>query len=352
MKYLLMKYLLMLMVFVIWLPLLARAQGSKPLSLADLAVYKGADREQLLVAGAKKEGKLVWYTALAGGSYKELARGFEAKYGVQVEAYRAASKDLISKVLAEAQAKKFLMDVAESSPPLMMIMRSMSLLTPFFVPHLAKYVPDAKEETGKGSVYWATDRESYMGFAYNTEKIPASAVPKNYDGLLNPALKGRMAVTSTDTGSRTVGAMLKFKGEEFVKKLRGQDITMHAMSAQALNDLIISGEVDASPTIFRNHALVAMEKKAPLAWVPMEVVPASAGSTALSANAPHPHAAVLFVDFIFSPDGQNILESFDYGSAVKEYGFKRWYIERGMTLDQLEKESARWEKALRELARK
>jgi iron(III) transport system substrate-binding protein len=71
---------------------------------------------------------------------------------------------------------------------------------------------------------------------------------------------------------------------------------MHAMSAQALSDLIISGEVEASPTIFRNHVLVAMEKKAPVSWIPMEVVPASAGSTALSAHAPHPHAAVLFVN--------------------------------------------------------
>jgi iron(III) transport system substrate-binding protein len=344
--------LLILIILALGLPLLARAQATKPLPLADLAVYKGADREQALVSGAKKEGKLVWYTAPAGGSYKELAREFEAKYGVQVEAYRGASKDLISKVLAEAQAKRYLMDVAESSPPLMMIMRSMNLLTPFLVPYLAKYLPDAKEETGTGSVYWATDRESYMGFAYNTEKILADAVPKNYEGLLNPVLKGKMAVTSTDTGSRTVGAMLRFKGEEFVRKLRDQDITMHAMSAQALNDLIISGEVEASPTIFRNHVLVAIERNAPVAWVPMEVVPASAGSTALSAHAPHPHAAVLFVDFIFNPEGQKILERFDYGSAVKDYGFKRWYIERGMTPDQLEKENARWDKALRELARK
>jgi hypothetical protein len=155
--------IMLMIILVVGLPLLARAQATKPLSLVDLAVYKGADREQALVSGAKKEGKVVWYTALAGGSYKELARGFEAKYGVQVEAYRGASKDLISKVLAEAQAKRFLMDVAESSPPLMMIMRSMNLLTPFYVPYLAKYLPDAKEETGTGSVYWATDRESYMG---------------------------------------------------------------------------------------------------------------------------------------------------------------------------------------------
>src|SRR5262245_23864606 len=96
---------------VLLFPVLSWAQGAKPTALAELAVYSGPDREQLLVAGAKKEGKVVWYTAIAGGSYKELARAFEAKYGVQVESYRGASRDLIAKVLAESQAKKYLMDV-------------------------------------------------------------------------------------------------------------------------------------------------------------------------------------------------------------------------------------------------
>jgi len=323
---------------------LARGQGAKPSTLTELAVYNGPDREQLLVAGAKKEGKVVWYTALAGGSYKDLARAFETKYGVPVEAYRGASRDLIAKVLAETQAKKYLMDVAESSPPLLMLMRAMKTLTPFNVPHLTKFSAEAKEDAGKGAVYWATDRESYMGFAYNKDKLPASAVPKNYDGLLNPALKGRMAFVTTDTGSRTVGAMLRSKGEEFLKKLRSQDITMHSVSGQALNDMIISGEVEASPTIFRNHALVAAEKKAPVAWVAMDIVPASAGSAGLSSQAPHPHAALLFIDFLFSPEGQKILENYEYGSAAKEYGFKRWYIEKGMSIQQLERESDRWEK--------
>ena len=333
-------------------PVASSAQATKPTTLAELAVYNGHDREQLLVAGAKKEGKVVWYTALAGGSYKALARAFEAKYGVPVEAYRGASRDLIAKVLAESQAKKYLMDVAESSPPLLMLMRAMKRLTPFSVPHLARFSSDAKEDAGSGAVFWATDRESYMGFAYNKEKLPASAVPKNYDGLLNPALKRRMSFVTTDTGSRTVGAMLRTKGEEFLKKLRAQDITMHSVSGQALNDMIISGEVEASPTIFRNHALVAAEKKAPVAWVPMDIVPASAGSAGLSAHAPHPHAAVLFIDFLFSPEGQKILESYEYGSAVKEYGFKRWYIEKGMSIQQLEREGDRWEKWLRDLGKK
>jgi iron(III) transport system substrate-binding protein len=330
----------------------ASAQAQRPPTIAELALYSGADREAMLAAGAKKEGKLIWYTALAGGSYKDLAQAFQAKYGVQVESYRGTSKDLISKFLAETQAKKHLMDVAESSVPLLMLMQALKLIQPFANPYITKLLPEAREEAGKGAVFWATVRESYMGFAFNKEKLPASTVPKNYDGLLNPALKGRMSFVTTDTGSRTVAAMLRVKGEEYLRRLRAQEITMHSISGQALNDFIISGEVEASPTIFRNHALVAAQKKAPVVWVPMDIVPASAGSAGLSTQAPHPHAAVLFVDFLFSPDGQKILESYDYGSPAKEYGFKRWYPERGLSIQQLEKESERWERGLRELARR
>jgi ABC-type Fe3+ transport system substrate-binding protein len=338
--------------FILRQPLILFAQSAKPATIADLALYSGSDREQMLAAGAKKEGKIVWYTALAGNSYRDLAKAFEVKYGVQVESYRGTSKDLISKFLAEAQAKRYLMDVAESSPPLLMLMQALKFLQPFANAYVNQLIPDAREDAGKGAVYFATVRESYMGFAYNRDKLPASAVPKDYDDLLKPALKGRMSFVTTDTGSRTVGGMLRTKGDEYLKKLRGQDITMHSVSGQALNDMIISGEVEASPTIFRNHALVAAQKKAPVAWVAMDIVPASAGSAGLSIQAPHPYAAVLFVDFLFSPDGQKILQAYDYGSPAKEYGFKRWYPEKGVTIQQLEKDSDRWERGLRDLGRR
>jgi len=52
-------------------------------------------------------------------------------------------------MLAETQAKKYLMDIVESSPPLLVLMRAMNRLTPFSLPHLAKFAPDAKEEAGK-----------------------------------------------------------------------------------------------------------------------------------------------------------------------------------------------------------
>jgi iron(III) transport system substrate-binding protein len=331
----------------------AWAQGKKADSVGDLAVYTGADREQRLLAGARAEGKVTWYTSLAGSSYKELAKGFEAKYpGLQIEPYRATSGDLMTKIVAEAEAKKYLADAIETTLPVLRYMRENKMLTAYVSAALSRFPAKAKENAGGGLFFWGIDRETYMGVGYNTNIVPPSAVPKNYADLLRPALKGKIGFATSDTGTRTVGSMLTHKGEEFLRKLKLQDITLHSVSGRALADMVISGEVALSPTIFRDHALESKAKGAPIDWVPMEVVPTNAGAVGLVVQPPHPHAAVLLTDFLFSPEAQKILADLEYGSPFRPVSFKLWYPESGMSTAQYDKESARWEKLLREIGRK
>src|SRR5262245_23232512 len=84
-----------ILVMLSWQPKLW-AQG-KPATVADLGSYNKPDREQVLYEGAKKEGKLMWYTSLTGGPNTEAPKVFEAKYpGVKMEVYRGDSDALIS----------------------------------------------------------------------------------------------------------------------------------------------------------------------------------------------------------------------------------------------------------------
>ncbi len=330
----------------------AWGQTGRPTSVAELATYTGADREQILVEGAKKEGKVVWYTTLI--AYKEIANFFESKYsGVKVEAYRTDSRDLIKRVLTEAQARRSQVDAIETTPPGLMTFRENKLIAPYTSPHVAAYPEATKVNAGKGLVYWVTDRESFVGVGYNKNSIKPSEVPKNFEELLKPALKGKIGISGDETGVRILGAMLRVKGEEFVRRLKGQDIKMYPISGGALNELVVSGEVAIAPSIFRNHVLSSIEKGAPVAWVPMELVASNAGGAAVAAQAQRPHAAILFVDFLISPLGQKILEEqFKFGSPIKDYGFKRWYPESGFTIDQYEEASDKWRKLLREITRK
>ena len=331
----------------------AWAQGGKPASPAELAAYTGRDREQRLLEGAKAEGKVVWYTSLAGSSYKELAKGFETKYpGVKVETYRGTSTDIMTRLTAEAQAKQILADVLETTVPPLTYLRENKLLVPYTSPALGKYPASTKENAGRGLIYWAIDRETYSGVGYNTNLIPAAAVPKNYGDLLKPELKGKIGLVSNETGARALGAMLKIKGEEFVKKLKAQEIGLHAVSGRAMADLVVSGEVALSPTIFRDHAIEVKSKGAPVGWVPMDVVPTNTGGVAIMAQAAHPHAAALMADFLLSHEGAKILADLEYGTPLKQTGYKLWYPEAGMSMAQYDKAMERWDKMLRELGRK
>jgi iron(III) transport system substrate-binding protein len=152
---------------------------------------------------------------------------------------------------------------------------------------------------------------------------------------------------------RFIGAVIKAKGEEFVKQLRGLDIKMHMISGGAMHELMAAGEMPMSISIFRNHVLSGKPKGAPTEWVPMDLNPTNAGGVALPAGSNSPHAALLFIDFLLSPEGQKIFEEkFRFATSTKNYGFKRWYPEKGMTIEQYEKVEEHWKKMLRDLSRR
>jgi iron(III) transport system substrate-binding protein len=335
------------------LPYGAWCQTKKPSTIAELATYRGADREQLLYAGAKSEGKIIWYTSLAGDSYKELVKAFENKYpGVKVDSYRAAGAELVVRLEEEAKARRNIADTIETTEGSLIFLRDEKLLRPYDSPHLDRYPEDGKERADKNLVYWALARESYIGFAYNKTLVPKDAVPKNFDGMLHPQLKGKMGISIGQTSDKIIGAMIKSKGEEFVRKLKGQEIKLYSIDAPALVNTITSGEIAASPAIFQTHTLLAASKGAPVEWVPMDFVPTNVGSAAIAANPPHPHAALLMADFLLSADGQAVLEKYYYGSGAKDYGFKKWRPEHGLTTDQYEKDLLRWDKLLHSITRK
>lgn len=344
-----MRFIVLTIIFVLcFIP----SAGAQTKSVADLANYRGADREEVLKAGAKKEGKLMWYTTLT--AHKEIAAVFETKYpGIKVETYRTGSTDLLRRILAEAQSGRHLSDVIETTPPTLMMMRDNKLLMPYFSPHLRSYPDDAKQEADKERVLWTTDRESLIGLGYNKNHLRAAEVPRSFADLLKPEYKGKMAVSGDATGVRVLGAMVRAKGEEFVKQLKRQDIKMHMISGGALQELLAAGEMPMSFSIFRNHVLMTQAKGGPTEWVPLDLVVSNAGGVALPVRSNHPHAALLFIDFLISPECQKIYEEkFRFASSAKQYGFKRWYPERGLTTEQYEKSQERWEKLLRDITRK
>jgi len=342
--------LTVLVILTMWWP--AWSQGTKPKTLDELVAYTGPDRQKIILEGAKAEGKVVWYTSLSG-NYREIVDAFKKKYPeIQIEVYRAGSTDVAQRLLSEAQAGRYLADAMETTPGALMLLRDKGILKLFTSPELAKYPEEAKTKGDGGRVYWVTDREAYLGFGYNTRLIPSNQAPKNYQDLLRPEFKGNVAVTTESSSARVIGTMLKSKGEEYVKKLKDQDIRLFKLASLGFLNLMMAGEIAGSPAVFQNQVLVAKEKGAPIDWVPLDLVPANAGGSAVIANAPHPHAALLFTDFVIGADGQKLMEQFKYGVAWKEYPFKREYPERGMTTAQYQDAEEKWSESLRSITRR
>ena len=166
----------------------AWTQSRKPSTIAELVTYRGADREALLYAGAKTEGKIIWYTSLAGDSYKELVKAFETKYqGVRVESYRAAGAELVVRLQEEGKARRNIADTIETTEGSLIFLRDEKLLRPYDSPHLDRYPEDGKERADKNLVYWALARESYIGFDLQQDARAQRSRAEKFRWLVAPA---------------------------------------------------------------------------------------------------------------------------------------------------------------------
>jgi iron(III) transport system substrate-binding protein len=329
------------------------AAQSKSMSVAELALYKGADREKILLEGAKKEGQVVFYTSntwVAGPVSQE----FEKKYPfVKANVWRSDSKSLLKRMSEEVTSARFIADVVETSPPYMQVMLREKMLQEYLSPELAAYDDEAKIK-GKSGVYGWTNREIYISLGFNSKLIPIAEAPKSIKDYLDAKWKGKMSIAGTTTGVQWVGALLDLMGREFLEKLSAQNINVQNISGAALSGLVASGEVPLSPTIFNSNIFTHKRKGAPVEWRPLDPVIAGVGTSGMVHNAPHPHAALLFLDYLHSKYGQEVAMKGGLSSPRDDIGsleqkFKKLYIESKYTPEEFEQKISEWENLMRRL---
>ena len=272
-------------------------------TVEDVASLKSAERQKILVEGAKKEGKLSFYTTLIIEQVvRPLKDAFEREYPfIQMEYFRGNSDRIAQKLFAEYQAKRYEVDVIDGSSTTTMVRRA-GLLQRFYSPYLAEYPTELKDAEG----FWGASNLYFHTIGYNTRMVKANEVPKSYDDLLQPSWKGQM-IWSTGRGGGGplfVGNILQTMGESagkaYLQKLRGQSIAKSTASARQVLDMVIAGEQPIVLVIFNHHAYISKTAGAPSEWQPLEPVPATISTIGVPKFAPHPHSAMLFLDFIFS----------------------------------------------------
>ena len=289
--------------------------SARALTAEEIALLNKPERQKILEEGAKKEGKIVWYTPLiVNQAVRPLKEAFEKKYPfIKVDFHRANSRGLVQKWIAENSAKRYEVDVVGGSEVTMLGKRA-GLLLRFSSPPLRDFPAELKDPQS----LWSTTNLYFMTLAYNTRRVKLNEAPKTYEDLLNPRWKGRMAWhMGSNTGAPLfIGNILAILGEKtgtaYLQNLAKQSVISATASARGIVDLVVAGEYDIAINIFNNHAEISKDAGAPVDWQPLEPVPSPMGTTGVAKHAPRPHAAMLFTDFLLSEEGQKVFQRADY----------------------------------------
>jgi len=284
-----------------------------PLVLLALVVAAGgASAQDARVAEARREGKVIWHTALALDSAQRLATRFEQTYGVKVEAHRSGSERILQRVMQELAAGIKNADVVNTSDTgHYVLLRRKNLL--------ARYTPAGAERFADGfrdpdGYAWGW-RAFPIVVPYNTRHVAGADVPHTWKDLLEPKWKNRLVMSHPGYAGSVVTqiiALEKLYGWDFWAQLAKNRV----MLVQSIHDpgrtvrTVLSGE-RAAGVNGADYGLLYTERRRPgttlAAAYPRDGVPLIFSPTAIMSFAPHPSAARLFTDFIFTREIQQLL---------------------------------------------
>jgi iron(III) transport system substrate-binding protein len=260
-----------------------------------------------IIKGANQEKEVVWYTTTSAGDNQAIVEGFTKKYPfVKVQALRSTGEKLRQRVLTETSAGQFLSDIVSVSSMEMGLIKSKNLLQPYDAPEAQSYPTGAKDKENYFTAIYA--RNFVIG--YNTAMITEKERPKDWPDLLNPKWKGKVGMDEEEF--EWYGTLVDYWGREkagkFIKALAAQQPTLrrdHSLLAQ----LLAAGEFPIA-IVFPFEIEQLKRRGAPVDWsMTSDPIVTSINVIALSARAPHPNTAKLFINYILSEEGQNIIRN-------------------------------------------
>jgi iron(III) transport system substrate-binding protein len=256
--------------------------------------------------GAKQEGEVVYYASMNLGEANVLIAEFEKRYPfIKIKLNRTGSEKLLTKVLAEAHAKKSFADVIQTVEFSMHLLRRTGLL--------ARYLPQADAlypEEFKQKGFWTTVYYNPYVIGYNTRLAPQAMLPRTYEQLLDPRWRGKVMMegTKADWFAGILQIMGEQRGLNYMHELAKQQPVIRE-GHELLAQLIAAGEAALDVNIPAASVERLKEKGAPIDWVSVGETPAIMVGIGLSAQARHPSAGRIFLDYMLSREGQKLMQA-------------------------------------------
>jgi iron(III) transport system substrate-binding protein len=279
------------------------------LAIAGAAIPAAAqDTSPAMVAAAEKEGKVVWYSSVDVKVAEAIAKMFRAEYPkIEIEVERSGSERVFQRVNQEYQANIKNVDVVNSSDASHFIFwKQQKWLAAHTPPDVKRYPAQFKDPEG----YYAAWRATLSVMGYNTNLVKEADAPKSYADLLDPKWKGKMSKSHPSySGTSLTGtfALTKALGWDYLEKLSKQGV-QQLQSTTATPKSIASGERAVMVDGNEYNMFIEIDAKSPVKIIyAKEGTPFVTSPTAVFAGAPHPNAARVLQNFLYTAKAQQIL---------------------------------------------
>ena len=280
------------------------AQSSEA-KLASLEKLSPAERQQRLLEAAKNDGEAVIYANMDVTAMKPLADGFMRRYpGVKATSVHFSGAAIITRIESESRVGKPLSDVVLSGQLGVLASIEKRIAARYRSPERETLRDGFKDKDG----LWTTYMTNVMVSAYNSRLVKKDELPRSVEDLLKPRWKNKLVMDSQSYV--WFGTMMQFLGEDnglrFMKRLNEQNL-QHSRGRRLMTQLLAAGEHEIAVETNLNSVLSLSRQGAPLSFAPLQPYFLSPSLVFMSANAPHPFAGALFVDYLLSEEGQKII---------------------------------------------
>lgn len=260
------------------------------------------------VAAAKKEGEVVWYTSMALDQSKVVVDRFMKKFPeIKATLYRSGGGALMNKVLTEARGGRYAFDVVGGRGEMIQAFKEKRLIASYHSPETKMIDADLFDKEG----YWYTYYVVPNALGYNTKLVKKDEVPKSYEDLLDPKWKGKKISMDNEAYLLLQGLISAWGKEKAVKFMKGLAAQDPVLSRGNTERMTMTGAGEYPLVIVYAHTAEREKfKGSPVDWVALEPAVVEIDPLMIGSKAPHPNAARLFLDYLLSKEGQEMLLEF------------------------------------------
>ncbi|MGH7871466.1 MAG: ABC transporter substrate-binding protein [Candidatus Binatia bacterium] len=271
-----------------------------------VSIAAAGTNQETLIDSARREGEVVYYASMNLAEANALIGEFEKRYPpIKVKLQRTGSEKLLTRVLTEYRAGKSFADIIQTVEFSMYMLRRQGVLARYLFQANSAYPQEFKDEG-----FWTTVYYNAYVTGYNSQLVPLPELPKRYEDLLHAKWKGKLMMEGTKAD--WFAGMLQIFGQErglqYMRELAKQQPSPRE-GHELLAQLIAAGEGAFDINIPAASVERVKERGAPIDWTALGTVPAIMVGIGLSARAPHPNAAKLFLEFALSREGQKLMQT-------------------------------------------